>query len=90
MFLQLYLQLPLLLLFSLQGISCEAGPIVLGRDHFYDAVLSTVFSKLQRHHVGSWLLEAARKPEAAATFESHPELKSWVVQLAEQRFGKDG
>jgi hypothetical protein len=73
----------------LQGISCEAGPIVLGRDHFHAALLSTVFSKLQRHHVGSWLLEAARQPEAAAVFEAHAELEAWLVQLAEKRFGKD-
>ncbi|WIA35126.1 hypothetical protein OEZ86_003607 [Tetradesmus obliquus] len=72
------------------GISCEAGPIVLGRGHFYAALLSMVFGKLQRRHVGSWLLEAAPQPEAAAVFEAHPELKAWLVQLAEQRFGRDG
>lgn len=75
---------------ALQGISCEAGPIVLGKGHFYAALLSTVFGKLQRRHVGSWLLEAALQPEAAAVFEAHPELKAWLVQLAEQRFGRDG
>jgi hypothetical protein len=34
-------------------------------------------------------MEAAGKPEAAEVFDAHPELKGWLVHLAEQRFGKD-
>lgn len=72
----------------LQGISFETGALEMGRDHYSGALLTAVLSRLQRHHVGYWLFDAARKPEAAYLFECQPVLKSWLMQLAEQRHGK--
>jgi hypothetical protein len=70
------------------GISLEAGPIQLGKDHHAAMLVAVVLDKLERRHVGTWLLEAAGNPEAAELFETHPKLRAWLQMLAEQKYGQ--